>query len=95
MELKYTKQAEKEIDEILEYSIQHFGFERAEKYILTLKKTCEFLSVNPHSGRQRMEFTPPSYTIPSQKHIIFYQINDDHILIESVVHSSRDWLKSN
>ncbi|WP_294244506.1 type II toxin-antitoxin system RelE/ParE family toxin [uncultured Chryseobacterium sp.] len=83
--------ADKDLEEIFDYSVHQFGFEQAEKYFLEIEDVFQSLILNPYSGKKRDEIKPGLYSFPKDSHIIFYRIMDDHIRIIRVLHGSRDF----
>jgi len=47
--------ADKDLEEIFDYSVHQFGFEQAEKYFLEIEDVFQSLILNPYSGRKRDE----------------------------------------
>ncbi|WP_366512970.1 type II toxin-antitoxin system RelE/ParE family toxin [uncultured Chryseobacterium sp.] len=47
--------ADQDLEEIFDYSINTFGFEQAEKYLLEPEEVFQALVMNPYSGKKRNE----------------------------------------
>ncbi|WP_363315575.1 type II toxin-antitoxin system RelE/ParE family toxin [uncultured Chryseobacterium sp.] len=47
--------ADQDLEEIFDYSINKFGFEQAEKYLLEPEEVFQALVMNPYSGKKRNE----------------------------------------
>ncbi len=82
--------ADKDLEEIFDYTLEEFGFEQAEKYLLELEEVFQNLLLNPQLGKKRNEIKKDLYSLPKDNHIIFYRILDSHIRIIRVLHGSRD-----
>lgn len=82
--------ADKDLEEIFDYTMNKFGFDQAEKYLLQIDEIFKMLMKNPESGKQRNEIKEGLYSFPKDNHVIFYRILEDHIRIVRVLHGSRD-----
>ena len=82
--------ADKDLEDIFDYTVDEFGFDQAEKYLLEIEEIFQNLIVNPQLGKKRDEIKQDLYSFPKDNHIIFYRILDNHIRIVRVLHGSRD-----
>lgn len=82
--------ADKDLEDIFDYTRLNFGFDQAEKYLLEIEDVFQNLVENPKSGRKRNEIKEGLYSFPKDNHVIFYRILDLHIRIVRVLHGSRD-----
>ena len=82
--------ADKDLEDIFDYTFDEFGFEQAEKYLLEIEEIFQNLIANPQIGKKRDEIKQGLYSFPKDNHIIFYRILDNHIRIVRVLHGSRD-----
>lgn len=82
--------ADKDLEDIFDYTFDEFGFDQAEKYLLEIEEIFQNLIVNPQIGKNRDEIKQGLYSFPKDNHIIFYRILDNHIRIVRVLHGSRD-----
>lgn len=82
--------ADKDLEDIFDYTENKFGFEQAEKYFLEIEEIFQNLIIDPQSGKNRKEIKQGLYSFPKDNHIIFYRILDNHIKIVRVLHGSRD-----
>lgn len=82
--------ADKDLEDIFDYTLDEFGFDQAEKYLLEIEEIFQNLIVNPQLGKKRDEIKKGLYSFPKDNHIIFYRIFDNHIRIVRVLHGSRD-----
>ena len=82
--------ADKDLEDIFDYTFDEFGFNQAEKYLLEIEEIFQHLIVNPQIGKKRDEIKQGLYSFPKDNHIIFYRILDNHIRIVRVLHGSRD-----
>lgn len=82
--------ADKDLEDIFDYTLDEFGFDQAERYLLELEKTFQNLLLNPQLGKKRDEIKKGLYSLPKDNHIIFYRILHNHIKIIRVLHGSQD-----
>ncbi len=82
--------ADKDLEDIFDYTFDEFGFDQAEKYLLEIEEVFQNLIINPQIGKKRDEIKQGLYSFPKDNHIIFYRILDNHIRIVRVLHGSRD-----
>ena len=82
--------ADKDLEDIFDYTVDEFGFDQAEKYLLEIEEIFQNLIINPQIGKKRDEIKQDLYSFPKDNHIIFYRILDNHIRIVRVLHGRRD-----
>ena len=82
--------ADKDLEDIFDYTLDEFGFDQAEKYLLEIEEIFQNLIINPQIEKKRDEIKLGLYSFPKDNHIIFYRILDNHIRIVRVLHGSRD-----
>ena len=82
--------ADKDLEDIFDYTFDEFGFDQAEKYLLEIEEIFQNLIINPQIEKKRDEIKQGLYSFPKDNHIIFYRILDNHIRIVRVLHGSRD-----
>lgn len=90
MKVRLSKLADRDLTDIYKYSFREFGKAQAERYYFGLWECFEFLSEHPHIGRLRLEFQPPARSHHHRKHVVFYDLEDDHILITRILHERMD-----
>jgi toxin ParE1/3/4 len=76
-------EAEKDIEDIFDYSIYVSGFE----------ETFEYLCRNPKAGRERIEIRDGLRSIVKESHVVFYRILNTKIRIARILHVSRDIIR--
>lgn len=85
-----SEAADKDLEDIFDYTLNHFGFDQAEKYLLAIEEVFQILILYPESGKTRNEIKKGLYSFTKDKHVIFYRILENRIYIVRVLHGSRD-----
>ncbi len=85
-----SEAADKDLEDIFDYTVEEFGFDQAEKYLLEMEEIFQKLILNPQLGKKRDEIKKDLYSLPKDNHIIFYRILDSHIRIVKLLHGSRE-----
>ena len=90
--IKYrlTPEAKKDLLKIWDYTVEVWGEQKAEQYLLNIESKLELLAANPELGINRPELNRDYYSFPTEKHIIFYLKNINHIQIIGILHGRMD-----
>jgi toxin ParE1/3/4 len=88
--VRLSKLANRDLREIYKYSARQFGVAQAETYYAGLWRCFRFLAEHPAVGRLRTELTPPARSHHYKRHVMFYDIAEDHILVVRVLHERMD-----
>lgn len=86
-------EADNDLDEIFDYTVEQFGIEQAIKYLSGFEQLFENLGNHPKSGRSRNEIRKGLRSISYISHTVFYRIMEDHLRIVRILHASRDVVK--
>jgi toxin ParE1/3/4 len=87
--VKTTPLAEADLDEIW-LSIANDSVARADKFIDYLTERFVLLAQSPRSGRARSELARGLRSFVFRRYVVFYSLTDEGVLIERVLHGSRD-----
>ena len=85
-----SPEADRDIEEIFEYSQKNFGLDQAIKYITEFDELFTRLIDNPDIGRTRDEIKTGLRSFPKTSHVVFYRVLTDHVRIVRILHGSRD-----
>lgn len=89
MPYKLSTQAEIDLEEILIFGIQTFGKSQALKYFNSFKNVFELLSYIPEIGRRiEPDKDHRERRFLHGRHVIFYSIDAEYILIRTIIHGS-------
>lgn len=89
-ELIFSPKASRDIDDILHYTLLHWGQKQADKYADKLSNAFQILRGNPYIGSMCKEFRPGYRSFQVEKHVIIYLPDEETINIIRIVHASRD-----
>ena len=87
---KLSELAENDLKEILSYSFENFGLERAEKYYFGLKKCCSLIGDYPEIGRLRPDIDALTRSFVHESHVIYYEIQPKRVFILRVLGEKQD-----
>jgi toxin ParE1/3/4 len=90
-EYKLTREADRDLDGIWEYTYKQWGKTQANKYLNKLEERFFMLAENPYLGKRRYELAGSPMSFHCEKHVIFYRIADEGIEIIRVLHESMDF----
>ena len=87
---KLSNLAEKDIDQIFDYTFSEYGLEQAVKYTTGFHQVFKHLLWNPTLGSLRHEIKPKIYSLTKDRHVIFYIIEKEDITLLRILHGSSD-----
>ena len=83
---RLTRRAENDLFEIGEYTVRTWGTRQCASYIDGLESCCQRLADNPNLGRSCESLRPGYWRMEQGKHVVFYQIDNDNILVIRILH---------
>lgn len=91
--LKLTKQAERDLEGIVEYTLRQWGPAQVDRYLRGLGGTIEALRHAPsRQGRALDELKPGlRYQRHETQYFIFYRVEGERVEIVRFLHQRRDW----
>ena len=84
--LRISAEAEGDIDQIVAYTIQTWGWRQADRYLGKLEEGIELLVRNPSAGRSCDSIKSGLRRFEIGRHVIFYLPGSDGVLIVRVLH---------
>lgn len=91
MRYRITPLAARHLKEIAKFTLQTWGKQRRDAYILDIRDRIEWLCENPRFGRSRPEIGDDIFSYPQGSHIIFCRLLAEHIDIIGVLHKRMDY----
>ena len=82
------EKADSDIEEIFDYSLEQFGFARAEQYVYAIEQVFKDLAANPKLGRRFDPDVSHYFQYPVESHFIFYAPTDTGVEIFRILHQS-------
>ena len=87
---RLTKQAESSLEAIAAYTQEKWGIAQRDKYLDVLAASLEKLVAMPTKGRKRDELCEGLRSYPVAKHVVYYLMQDDTVLIADILHENMD-----
>lgn len=93
MNIKLTRLAEEDIDDIRIYTIKNWGYAQAEKYIDFIEDAYKIIQDNPYTlqSKQRNDLLENCRVLYVRKHVIIYLVEKELIAILRILHQSMDY----
>ena len=87
--LVFAALAQRDIDDILAHTIEHWGAAQLEKYKRILDIAFRKLELNPNIGKTSL---PPDFrSLQAGSHVIFYRIDETSIHVIRILHGRMDF----
>lgn len=88
--LAISHRAEADLVEIWRWSYEQFGEAQADVYLDQLGDGLQECSSKPEHGKQRESIRPGYWSKLVNKHVVFYTVMEEHVLIQRILHGSMD-----
>ncbi len=89
--IEFTPKAQRDIEEIWDYSFERFGFEKAEAYLRELQRAAETVAEDPRRGPACDNIRSGYRKSPVGSHILFFRASESRILIVRILHQRMDF----
>lgn len=86
METILSRKAAADYDAILDYTIENFGPDQAEKYGKGLDYSFKLLAENPYMG---VQYNDKFRRFVYREHVVYYRITPNYILIAEIRHGKQ------
>lgn len=90
MKLKVTRDAERDLQAIGQFTLSQFGLQQWAAYEDGLKKSFANLTTNPRIGTDFSFVKKYTRRLIFQSHVIYYALKEDHILILRILSARQD-----
>jgi len=87
---KFSKEADKDISQIYEYTFLNFGIKQAQQYSNSLYSKIQLLASGAIKGRNVDIIKPDLKRLEVGSHIILYFENAEYILINRILNNRMD-----
>lgn len=78
--------ARRDFDDILLYTLQHWGEEQEAAYAAALSRALALIGENPAIGRVRDDLRPGARTFPVEHHLIIYDVREGTVRVARILH---------
>jgi toxin ParE1/3/4 len=86
-----SPRAQKDIDDIWEYTVEHWNVRQAEIYLRQIRRAIETVAAEPNIARSCADIRPGYWKYPEGSHVLFFRITDKGINVVRVLHSRMDF----
>jgi toxin ParE1/3/4 len=94
MRLELSRSAQADLDDIRDYSLAEFGAARASAYLDAIEAAFRRIVDFPEAGPLHATVHPPIRSLGCRQHRIFYQVEEDRILVVRILHKAMDAQRS-
>ncbi len=86
-----SPQAQRDLEEIWDYTSTQWGLAQAETYIRGFQTAIETVAENPKRGRPCDEIRPGYFKFSVGSHILFYRLTVDALDVVRILHARMDF----
>jgi toxin ParE1/3/4 len=86
--VRFSGHAKADLLKIGAYTLQTWGEAQAERYLDGLEQCAKLLAGNPSLGRSCEWIRPGLYRFEKERHVIFYRLEVDGIMVSRILHQS-------
>ncbi len=90
---KFAEKAERDLEEIIDYTLQQWGALQTQNYLNGLEARGQLLADNPALGTKREALSEGLLSFPYESHILYYIRQPYGISIVRVLHQNMDPVK--
>ena len=90
---QFTDKAERDLDGIINYTVQEWGASQANTYLDGLESRAQLLAENPDLGTARETVFEGLLSFPYESHILYYKKHARGIVVVRILHQHMDPLK--
>lgn len=90
MRLILSPRAQSDLDDIWEYTVEHWGVRQAEIYIRLVKTATDAVAADPKVGRTCDDVRPGYRKYPVGSHVLFYRTTATAIVVVRILHRRTD-----
>ena len=88
--LVISARAERDLQHIVQHSLEAWGEEQCDRYAAALDRALETIAANPAIGRQRDDLRPGMRSMVVEQHAIFYRVTTTAVVVVRVLHGRMD-----
>lgn len=88
--LKFSPRARQDIEEIWDYTVEHWGQRQAEIYLRLIRTAAEAIASDPKRGRTCDDVRPGYRRYEVGSHVLFYRMATKHVIVIRILHQRMD-----
>jgi toxin ParE1/3/4 len=86
-----SPRAQKDVDDIWEYTVEHWNIRQAEIYLRQIQRAIETVAAEPTIARSCADIRPGYWKYPAGSHVLFFRITDRGINVVRILPSRMDF----
>ncbi len=86
-----TPRAQKDLDEIWDYTLSRWGLDQAERYVRGIGDAIRSVAEDPRRGRPCNEIRPGYRKYSIGSHVLFYRARPTGVEIVRILHQRMDY----
>jgi toxin ParE1/3/4 len=86
-----SPRAQRDIDEIWDYSASIWGVQQAEVYVRQIRRAVEIVAEDPYRGRSCDNIRAGYRKYPAGSHFVFYRVVEGGIDVVRILHQRMDF----
>ncbi len=90
MRLELSREAQADLDDIRDYSVEHYGLSRAIAYLDAVEAAFRRILDFPDIGVTRSDLRGALHSLPAGEHRIYYEHDGGRVLILRILHKRMD-----
>jgi toxin ParE1/3/4 len=93
MRLELSRRAQSDLDDIRDYSVEHFGTARAILYLDAIEQAFRRILSHPEIGVPMPDLAVRLRSVPVGEHRLFYRADGDRVFIVRILHKAMDVMR--
>jgi toxin ParE1/3/4 len=89
--LEFSPRAQRDIEEIWDYSFERFGFEKAEAYMRDLQRAAATVAEDPRHGAACDDIRAGYRKLSVGSHVLFYRASETRVVVVRILHQRMDF----
>jgi toxin ParE1/3/4 len=87
-----SPRAQRDVEDIWDYTVEHWNVRQAETYIREIKFAIETVAAEPKSARACNDIRPGYWKYPAGSHVVFFRLTDNGTIdVVRILYSRMDF----
>jgi len=91
--LRLSRQAEQDIESILQYTYETYGERQRQRYADALHEAFETITGTPGLGHRRSDLSERHRAFPVEQHVVVYTVSGRTVQVARILHSRMDFTR--